>query len=106
MLVQPDLTEREAWKPSPEITSQLLIVLLPPPPSFLVLLSQTIAEAKSCKILTPPKNGYIQEGTGVASVGQERHFLCNSGFSLYGPNILSCQGDLEWSSDPPLCLGK
>ena len=48
----------------------------------------------------PPTNGQLyQEGSTV-------RFACNSGYSLSGSEIITCQGTGTWSSPFPTCTGE
>ena len=48
----------------------------------------------------PPTNGQLyQEGSTV-------RFACNSGYSLSGSEIITCQGSGTWSSRFPTCTGE
>lgn len=54
-----------------------------------------------CGTLDPPTDGTIDvPATTFESVAT---YSCDTGFSLAGPSMRTCQADGTWSDDPPIC---
>ena len=57
-----------------------------------------------CPTPTDPANGMVvAEGN---CEGDTATYTCNEGYKLDGVETRTCGPDGQWSSDPPVCLGK
>lgn len=54
-----------------------------------------------CPILIPPSNGVIN--TTIESQGIVVGVTCNSGYTLFGNNVMLCQTNANWDTEVPLC---
>ena len=60
--------------------------------------------AVQCGALSDPENGYVEVSSTVyLSIAQ---YGCFEGYELNGQSIVRCEDDGNWSSDPPICIGK
>ena len=55
-----------------------------------------------CPDLVDPVNGMVMM-TGN-SVGDTATYSCDDEFSLSGVDMVTCQGDGQWSDHPPTCV--
>ncbi|XP_077730643.1 sushi domain-containing protein 2 isoform X1 [Canis aureus] len=63
--------------------------------------AQSLQPVTSCGWLAPPPNGR-KEGTRYLS-GSTVYFHCDSGYSLVGAEVSTCQADGIWSRPTPMC---
>ncbi|XP_055976776.1 sushi domain-containing protein 2 [Sorex fumeus] len=64
-------------------------------------LVQSLKPVVSCGWLAPPANGY-KSGINYLE-GSTINFHCDSGYSLVGPSVSTCQPDGSWSQPLPTC---
>lgn len=60
--------------------------------------------AVQCDILADPENGYVDLMSMVyLSIA---YYTCLPGYDMNGPDLVRCESNGNWSSDPPVCIGK
>ena len=57
-----------------------------------------------CPDLTDPANGRVM--VAGTTPGDAATYTCNDGYKLDGASTRTCGSGGQWSSDPPVCLGK
>ena len=60
--------------------------------------------AVDCGRLPDPANGMVDYTAGTA-LGQTATYSCNTGYSLVGDSIRTCQSIGQWSGSAPACQG-
>ena len=70
-----------------------------------------IAASITCSSPIAPTNGRIESTVQPTNgqlyqEGSTVRFACNSGYSLSGSEIVTCQGGGTWSANFPTCTGK
>ena len=70
----------------------------------LVLVVDDYPLVVDCGTLTAPTNGTISFTT--TTFGSTATYSCNTGYTLSGGSIRTCQSDGTWSGSVPTCEGE
>ena len=65
----------------------------------------SVVRARLCPYLNNPENGYINQLEG-RKIGAKVWYFCNNGYILVGRESRTCQRNLKWSSNKPICKCK
>ncbi|XP_039908868.1 sushi, von Willebrand factor type A, EGF and pentraxin domain-containing protein 1-like [Simochromis diagramma] len=59
--------------------------------------------AVRCPLLEPPKNGHINCSSTESVYNSQCSFTCDQGYSLEGPELLTCGHHGNWTAEKPTC---
>ncbi len=59
-------------------------------------------EGTECPELADPENGMVKQ-TGGRGVGSQVWYMCDTGYVLVGSEVRTCQDDLQWDPEEPVC---
>ena len=68
------------------------------------MFSVIICTGITCDRLKDPANGDVTL-TGI-KVGSTATYTCDEGYLLVGEDTRTCQSDMEWSGEAPICKRK
>ncbi|KAI1279561.1 Sushi, von Willebrand factor type A, EGF and pentraxin domain-containing protein 1 [Halotydeus destructor] len=86
----------------------------PVPPAGIILCQDTgqWTQPVVCEAIPPVEcrpnynaieNGAVDGACAPGIAGMVCTFTCNSGFQLFGADMLTCQGNGQWDAEPPVC---
>lgn len=62
--------------------------------------------ASQCPELEDPENGRVKFMSGGRTVGSKVWYICDPGFVLVGSETRTCQSNLRWTPEAPVCQRK
>ncbi|KAK2514926.1 Svep1 [Columba guinea] len=68
--------------------------------------SEATCRVRTCPKLQAPENGHINCSTADISYKTVCFVTCNEGYEVEGNTKLTCQGNSQWDSEEPKCVGR